>query len=458
MPILPTSPYQPILTLFQKPRDVKKMSIFAAALVLVVVMLFFVVRSPGAWAIEVNKKVVAVVKDKGEASAILEKLVKERSSQFGRPVNLMGSVTFHRVKPEEGQLLQGEALKDVLEKAVAFSTDGVAVKINGEVKLAVKDMQTGRALLEKLKGQYRQAGDTRLDFAENVELVKEPVLAGEILNLDKAMKVVTQGGQEVQTYKVKEGDTLWDIASATKMSIEKLQAANPGLTPENLQIGQEVRLNKTVPLINVVATSKLLTIETIPFDTEEKRSNNLYLGEQKVVQEGKSGKKEVTYEITRRNGVVVGRKAVEGKVLEPAQTKVVAKGSRTLLASRSGGSGRLAYPTVGSIVSPFGSRSGRMHEGVDIAANTGAPVVAAESGRVISAGWNGGYGKCVEISHGDGVVTRYAHLSSFNVSVGQQVVRGQLIGRVGNTGRSTGPHLHFEVLVNGTPHNPSKFI
>ncbi|MBC7325458.1 MAG: peptidoglycan DD-metalloendopeptidase family protein, partial [Moorella sp. (in: Bacteria)] len=180
--------------------------------------------------------------------------------------------------------------------------------------------------------------------------------------------------------------------------------------------------------------------------------------QQRVVQEGKPGEKEVTYEVTYRNGLEKGREVLKEEILKEPTPKVVAKGTRLLLASRSGSSGRLGWPVAGSIVSPFGYRGREFHAGIDVAAGTGAPVVAAESGRVSRAGWYGGYGKCVDINHGSGVMTRYAHLSTIAVEVGEQVSRGQLIGRVGSTGNATGPHLHFEVIVNGRSLNPVQFL
>ncbi|MCL0101301.1 M23 family metallopeptidase [Peptococcaceae bacterium] len=99
-----------------------------------------------------------------------------------------------------------------------------------------------------------------------------------------------------------------------------------------------------------------------------------------------------------------------------------------------------------------------MHTGVDFGAPYGSAVVAAEDGKVIRAGWHGGYGLCIDISHGNGMVTRYAHLSRIKVKVGDQVQKRQVIGAVGNTGNSTGPHLHFEVIINGRPQNPMNYL
>ena len=115
------------------------------------------------------------------------------------------------------------------------------------------------------------------------------------------------------------------------------------------------------------------------------------------------------------------------------------------------------WPVGGPVTSGFGWRWGRMHEGIDIGAGYGAPIVAAASGTVIYAGWMGGYGNLVIIDHGGGIATAYAHQSSFAVG-GGPVSQGQVIGYVGSTGNSTGAHLHFEVRVNGSAVDPLGYL
>lgn len=121
-------------------------------------------------------------------------------------------------------------------------------------------------------------------------------------------------------------------------------------------------------------------------------------------------------------------------------------------------SGALMWPASGTVTSEFGRRWGRMHEGIDIGAGTGSPVVAAASGRVAFAGAQGGFGNLVLVDHGNGLVTAYAHLSSISVSTGSSVGAGQQLGGIGCTGSCTGPHLHFEVRVNGSAQNPRNFL
>ena len=118
----------------------------------------------------------------------------------------------------------------------------------------------------------------------------------------------------------------------------------------------------------------------------------------------------------------------------------------------------LVWPVHGILTSGFGWRWGRMHEGIDLAVGNGTPVVASASGTVIVAGWLGGYGNLVVIDHGNGLATAYGHNTSVTVGYGQSVAQGQLIAYSGNTGHSTGPHVHFEVRVNGTPVDPLGYL
>lgn len=125
---------------------------------------------------------------------------------------------------------------------------------------------------------------------------------------------------------------------------------------------------------------------------------------------------------------------------------------------------RMPIKGTGALTSKFGNRIDpflnreAFHSGIDFRATTGTPVLAAAGGEITFAGTNGGYGKMVEIDHGNGLLTRYAHLSRIGVELGQSVLSGQQLGLSGSTGRSTGPHLHFEVRRSGTAIDPSRFI
>jgi len=149
---------------------------------------------------------------------------------------------------------------------------------------------------------------------------------------------------------------------------------------------------------------------------------------------------------------------VESKAPAQSQPRMVAYGS----VSRGSGSDTLVWPVTGPITSPFGWRilwgQRNFHTGMDIGVGYGTPVGAATPGKVVLAGWDGGYGRCVLIDHGDGLATRYAHLSRIDVGLGEQVSRGAVIGNVGESGNADGPHLHFEVIINGNVQNPLLYL
>src|SRR5215216_6132255 len=131
-----------------------------------------------------------------------------------------------------------------------------------------------------------------------------------------------------------------------------------------------------------------------------------------------------------------------------------AQSTSTVVRSSSG----FIWPVSGPVTSPFGYRWGRMHEGIDLAVSSGTPVAAAAAGRVIYAGWMGGYGNLVVIDHGGGIATAYGHNSSFAIGNGASVGQGQTVAYSGSTGHSTGPHVHFEVRVNGSAVDPMGYL
>jgi murein DD-endopeptidase MepM/ murein hydrolase activator NlpD len=135
-----------------------------------------------------------------------------------------------------------------------------------------------------------------------------------------------------------------------------------------------------------------------------------------------------------------------------------AKAGAAPTASAHAGNGTFIWPVQGPVTSPFGWRWGRMHEGIDIGAASGTSIAAAGSGTVIYASWMEGYGNLVVIDHGGGFATAYGHQSAIAVLTGQAVTQGQTIGYVGCTGHCFGPHLHFEVRVNGAPVDPLGYL
>lgn len=407
------------------------------------------------WGVYTGDRLIAVVDDAAGARTVIDRLLEESAGSEKTATQLQR--VYLKKTRLTGPVVKGNELRLAIIDAVTSKTDGTQIVVDGKAVLALSSRAEAEQVLNDLKSCYAVV-EGRTGFVEDVRLVDGLVERFKLVSVDRALEILKNGSSKTATYLVKEGDTLWDISARLGVPVDKLIASNPGFDPETIKPGDTLRLERTEPLINVETVLTRVSVEQIDRPVEEKQDSSLFKGERKVVDQGKNGKREATYRVVMRNGAEVSREIINEVILEQPKPKVIATGTKVLLASRGGGSGRLAWPAPGSVVSPYGKRGGDFHDGIDIAAGHGTAIAAAESGKVIRSGWYGGYGKCVDISHGDGVVTRYAHMSSINVGVGQRVSRGQLIGRVGSTGNSTGPHLHFEVIMNGKSVNPMKFL
>ncbi|MBN2497936.1 MAG: peptidoglycan DD-metalloendopeptidase family protein [Deltaproteobacteria bacterium] len=247
----------------------------------------------------------------------------------------------------------------------------------------------------------------------------------------------------------------------------KLRRQNVELRTELLQVHEKVSSVQSVLDRIQRFDSKLRTITQLhdpkrhlavgPFDASQpdvERSDAvidpvvLAIGEQPHLAIGLLGERleEIITEAERREGSI-------------RQLEVVLRGQKVRLASTPS-----IWPARGWVTSGFGSRTdpytgkSTMHRGIDIANQPGIPVVAPARGVVTFAGTSGGFGKVIVIDHGYGLRTRYGHLSEMSIRVGERIDRGDLVGKIGNTGRSTGPHLHYEVEVNGVCENPMNYI
>jgi LysM repeat protein len=224
-------------------------------------------------------------------------------------------------------------------------------------------------------------------------------------------------------YEVKPGDTLTDIAAKNGLSIETLAAANGLQNRDRIVAGQVLKVPSDCTVHRVQPGETLWDIA------------RMYRVDVNA--------------IAARNGLSNMNSIIAGQ-----QLFIPHGPGAGSLPSRSVAAGLLSWPLVGTITSPFGMRDGKPHEGIDIAVEEGTPVRAASAGRVVFAGPRGTYGLAVIIDHGGGVRTLYAHCSKILVSEGSAVGSGTVIALSGNTGRSTGPHLHLEVLKDGVPLNP----
>lgn len=338
--------------------------------------------------------------------------------------------------------------------------------VDGEKWFVVSDKTALEGLLNDYQQQYLKNVDTKaqiknITFKQKVEVVPVEIKPEDIDTLESAKEKIYAGEQEV-LIEIKQGDTLWDLAKAYNLTVEQFEVLNPEIDPHKVFPGDKLVVEPFKPNLDVIIEMENTVEESIPFKIETQKDSSLFTSEKKTVREGVDGQKKVTYSITLLNGYQDTLEAInETIILEPVNA-IVKVGTKTTLKR---GSGRNYGIVSGKrISSPYGYRNHPItgkksfHSGVDIAANFGNGVYAYGDGKVVEAGWNGAYGNSILIDHGNGLKTRYGHLSKIYVRVGQKVGTNYKIGAVGSTGFSTGPHVHFEVLKNGQTKNPLNYI
>ena len=302
-------------------------------------------------------------------------------------------------------------------------------------------------------------GLTDLNFGTKIEVVESYLPANQILSLDAAVEEVTKDKEVSVIHEVRSGDTLSGIAYQYGLSLDELISMNSMLSDENSLIRPGDRLTVTVPRpeLSVVFTMQEYYEEDYQADTIYKNNDSWYTNHQETIQQASPGHRRVIALVTYRDGQRESSEIVKQEITVAAVPRIVERGTKappTYIWPVSGG-----YVTSG-----FGRRNApkagasTYHQGVDIGVPIGTAVTASCGGVVTVAGWQGGYGNVVYIRHEDGRETRYGHLSRVQVSVGQTVRQGQRIALSGNTGNSTGPHLHFEIRIGGSAVNPLNYV
>lgn len=298
-----------------------------------------------------------------------------------------------------------EELRNTISE-YAFDIDAYSILKNGRSIYALKDEDAANEFLTDLENHYYSDNTVSVKIKDDIEIKREKMPLRAVMTVKAALEEVLE---------------------------------NNKLKNENA--------------INVLLTKKENVEEVITMPIESQDDPSLPRGETVLSMDGEDGLKSVKSIAYYENDELISKVVLEENVKKKAAPKLVLVGTRKALAD-----GSFIKPTRGGYSSGFGRRWGRMHQGVDIDADYGDDVFSADGGVVSFAGTLGTYGNLIEIDHQNGYKTRYAHLSSINVSKGDTLTKGEFIGKVGATGRVTGPHLHFEVIVNGKAQDPMNYL
>lgn len=360
--------------------------------------------------------------------------------QFLAPL-MVGAASLND-KVKEQQELQ-DKLKDQLKELETKEANALNNKKKIDNDLATAETEVNAATA-KIKTINEQIAENQIKYEAAKELVDKHT------NLyKKRMRAIYEEGNSTYFEILFESDSVNDFFYRYEMM------------QEILQYDRQI-------LVQMEEAKK--TIETAKKEIEDKKAEeeaekaNL-LKQQNIVKQKQTDQQKAIDKI-KSEEILLEKDIAAAEAAEKAlRQQIAAQGSNSSTSQYTGGKFLWPTPSCTWIISPFSSArpnpvSGiiKAHTGIDIPASMGANVLAAEAGTVTYAGWNGGYGYCVVIDHGGGYSTLYGHSSQLLVSSGAKVTRGQVIMKIGSTGNSTGPHLHFEVLINGVPKNPVSYL
>lgn len=297
-----------------------------------------------------------------------------------------------------------------------------------------------------------QRGILDIEFIESIDIYESFAAEEELADVETELIEVTKEKETNKIYVVQKGDSLSLIAYENDTTVESIMALNH-FKDKNQIIRIEDELIIAVPEPDLMLRVRKGEVYEEDYRAEAViiLNDSWYTNQEVVHEEGTVGHRERNDIVTIENGIEVKREMVHENILVASEPAVIERGT-------------IIPPTYikpvngGRKTSNYGWRWGRLHKGVDWGLPTGTTIFASGGGTVVRADKNGAYGLCVLISHPDGRMTRYAHCSKLLVSAGQTVEQGETIALSGNTGRSTGPHLHFEMIINGSAVDPLKYI
>ena len=401
------------------------------------------------------------LRDPAILDAALKQIDKDLEYRLHHEIKIESKFELVESKAKDKEIITEDELYELIRSNIIYSIMAYEINVNGERMGIVNTEYEAKRVIEDVKKHFTESYDREslleVTTVEDIEIKQVKATNSQIQDKDKLTNYIIKGTDEEKKYIVEKGDNYWNIAEYFNMEIDDLLLANSASEGDIIQIGDELNLVVPKPFVNVQVKRKVVQEEKMPFKTEFQYVSYMYNDEEIVSKAGKYGISEIEAIVTEQNGIQIAKEVLSEKVITEPVTKLVTTGTQEPPPKQ--GTGYFINPLPGStITSRYGTRSGGFHRGQDMAKAAGSAIKAADGGTVLSAGWLGSYGYAVQIDHGAGYTTLYAHCSDIYVSAGEKVYQGKTIAAVGSTGVSTGPHLHFEVRKYGSLVNPAALI
>lgn len=347
----------------------------------------------------------------------------------------------------------------VVEKITEERSQEEDVFVNGGISEHMEQLFAAYEPEKEPEFEDFALGLSGITFSEEIEIVEAYLPVNQMISLEQAVQELTQEQEQQQIYEVQSGDTLSEIAITVNIPMEDIVAMNDSLESVNstLHIGQELIITVPEPELSVVRHEVNYYEEIYDAEIIYVDNDDWFTTQTVVLQQPSAGFRKVVVDETYVNDKQTDRTILKEEVVMEAVAKIVERGTKIPPSYIKPLSGGRASSGFGPRKAPTKGAS-TYHKGQDWATPVGTTIVASCGGTVAKAGWGSGYGYVVYINHPDGRQTRYAHLSKVLVKVGQSVKQGEKIALSGNTGISSGPHVHFEMLINGKQVNPLNYL
>lgn len=428
----------------------------------VIGLLFFFRSYTVALEVTIDDEVVSYVRNETEFAGAITSVEKNLAETLGENYAMYTAPEYQFVFIKKNKMPDEDSLYAQAYRAVTEEIGNhFGLYVDGTLVAAAEQKTTIEAVLNELKKPYETGIENeRIEFVSDVE-IRTGLFSPGTLKTVEELRALFEGSTNPRYYTIEEDDYLSDIAKKTGLSRQMLYHLNPELDERRLIPGRKLLISTPDVYLGVKVVRTITYNESINYSTVRIKDDSLYVNQTKVKTAGKKGNKLITAEVTYVDGVKTNTDIISSIVTSEPVTRELYVGTKNYPTSFSSlaGTGAFIRPISGGYTScAYGGYRG--HVGVDLTMSGayGKAIYASAGGKVIQAGWSGGYGIMVKIRHDNGYETWYAHMSSKLVSVGDRVTQGQQVGRIGSTGNSTGPHLHFELRINGSPVNPMRYI
>lgn len=383
------------------------------AIIILLISLFFVINNEYIiYEVYADGAMIGYISDKSKVDVVFDEL-KSDLNISGTVNSIKNNFTYKKINGRNIKLTSSDELKENIKQNLNIEIKAFKFVINNKEIGYISKIEQHNDIIKKIAEKYLEANNFNREDVKSIN--------------------ITTNGKYIEA-----NARLYELSQVDEMAEKILDLYNK----EN---------NRIVNIELKISKKEILEISPT---TIIKPTGTLYLGESKTIK-GISGSKEVISILTYKNSDIISRNKIKEKIIVMPKDTIIYRGTKNPVVE---GMAFLSKPSRGYISSNYGSRWGGVHHGIDIAGKIGEPIGAAFEGTVIEVKYSPIYGNYIKIKHDCGIETIYGHCSKVTTKEGVKVKRGEVIGKIGSTGKSTGPHLHFELRVNGEAINPTKYI